>query len=92
MDVLLGIVLQMVGFYALYGASARACFVKRRHHRYLYAHRRLSTALGSLLVSISFAVFMLNLGIGVGFFFALISLMAVSGFTIVLIPLQRASK
>ena len=81
--------IQLTGFYLLYSTSARAVFVKRKMNTWLYTHRRFSKVTGSLMLLTSFVLFLLELGTSVGSLFALISLMTISGFTIVLLPLQK---
>lgn len=83
-------IIQLAGFYILYSTSDRAVFVRRKHNTYLYQHKKFSKALGGLMLLASLILFMVNLGIGVGFFFALISLMTISSFVIILFPLKKA--
>ncbi|GGH02042.1 hypothetical protein GCM10007415_42710 [Parapedobacter pyrenivorans] len=90
MVVFLGFVIQLVGSYLLYSTSAKAVFVKRGHNSYLCKHRRWSKALGCLMLLASFSCFMMQLGIGVGFFFGLASIMTISGLIIILLPLKKS--
>lgn len=89
MGLFLNVVLQVIGCYILYSASDRAVFLKRRHNHYFYQQQKLSRAAGALLLVVSTTLFIMNLGIGVGSLFALISLMSVSGCMIMLLPLQK---
>lgn len=90
MYLLLSFCIHLVGFYILYNTSARAVFVKRKLTRWLCKHRSYSKIAGSLLLLTSVVLFMLELGIGVGFFFALLCFMVLSGYTIILLPLQKS--
>jgi len=89
MEIFLAVFIQLTGFYMLYCTSARAVFVKHRYPTYLHKYRKVLKVLGSLLLLASFVLLMLCRGIGVGFFFALISLMSISACIIILVPLQK---
>ncbi len=86
---LLSFIVQLAGFYILYSTSARAMFVKRKHNICLYKYRGFSKVLGSSMLLASLAMFIMQLGTGVGSLFALISLMTISGFVITLLPLRK---
>jgi hypothetical protein len=89
MYTLLGFCIQLAGFYVLYSTSARAVFARLNLNIWLYDHRYLSKITGSLMILVSLIILMMELGMGVGFFFALISFMTISGFTIILLPLKK---
>ncbi len=89
MYLLLSFCVQLAGFYILYSTSARAVFERRKHNRWFYRHRRFSKVSGTLVLLASLIMFMQELGIGAGFFFALISVMTIGGFVIILIPLRK---
>ncbi len=91
MYIIIGIVLQIIGFYILYSTSSRAVFLKHKLNSYLYQHRKIAKVLGALMLLGSFILLMNCIGIGVGFFFALISLMTISGCIIIIIPLKKTS-
>ena len=82
----LGFIVQLVGFYILYHTSAKATFVKRKQLKY----PSFSKAVGSLMIFASFLLFLISLGFGTGSLFGLISLMAISGCIIMLMPLKKA--
>lgn len=90
MYLLLTFCVHLTGFYILYSTSARAVLVKRKWNSWISQYRSFSKILGSLLLLTSVLLFMLELGFGVGFFFALLSFMTISGFSIVLFPLQKS--
>lgn len=82
----------LAGFYLLYNTSARVVFARRKFNFWLFKHHYVSTTTGSLMVLTSWLLMMLELGIGVGSFFALISLMVISSLTIILLPLKKSIK
>ena len=90
MYLLLTFCIHLAGFYILYNTSARAVLVKRKWNNWISQYRSFSKILGSLLLLTSVLLFMLELGFGVGFFFALLSFMTIGGFSIVLFPLQKS--
>gem|GEM_PF-6622642 len=89
MDLFSGFSIQLAGFYILYSTSARAVFAKRKHNTFFYKRPHFSKAVGGLMLLGSTILFVIPLGITVGLLFSLLSLMTVSGFTIMLLPLRN---
>lgn len=90
--ILLGIILQLIGFYALYNTSSKATLPSRGPGRWVQLHREGSRASGTIGLIVSFFPFVLALGFGAGIIGGTIVLMTVASLIIILSPLTITQK
>lgn len=84
---LVAIVASLVGFYLLYNTSARADLRQDKVSLWLQRHTLLSRILGVLILTGSFAIFVICCGLGSGILFGFVTLMTTGSLVTLLSPL-----
>lgn len=85
---LLALVIQIPAFYLLYNASKRAQVRNDAFSVWLQGHALFSKISGLMLLAISFALFIVGEGLGVGVFIGFLTLMTVGSLIVLFAPLK----
>lgn len=86
---LLAFFILVLGFYIVYNTSKRAVLQKNSIVLWIQKKELLSKITGTLLLVLSFYLYILQYGLATGIFIALVLLMVVSSLVIVLFPLKK---
>jgi len=84
---LIVLMVQISSFYMLYNTSKRAVLRSDKLSLWLQRHEIFSTLIGLMLLSVSFILFIVDLGFAAGLFAGFLSLMITASLTVVMAPL-----